>query len=145
MKSLKEKKIDWKILISGILLVASFLIVVVCGWVYIKNNTNFIEQANSLLEEKDQLINNNVILWWSFGILLFWVALLLSLKDIWKVFWFFVWEFLLIMGSVLFIIGIMVNHLKLSFRVALILSSFVIYYSVYKAKEVFDLQKKKGI
>lgn len=122
--------------IIGVLLFISLTIVSFCSWYYLKNDTNFFEQGKILLHGKEQFVDYNILWLWSIGIILFGICIFF-LKDLKKAFLFFIWEFILLVASVLFIIGIFVPYLKIRFRLALIVSSFIIYYSIYKAKEYY--------
>ncbi len=136
-----KKRINRKFLFVYSLLIISFLLIVLCSLFYIKNNTNFIEQGINLLSEKEQTISNNLLLIWIIGVIFFGISIFF-LRDVGKVFLFFIWEFLLIIASALFLIGALVPDLKWNFKLLFILSAFIIYYSVFEAKQILEGVKK---
>ena len=134
----KTKKIRWIELLAGILLVSSFLIVSSASYIYLAQNTLFFQQFLDLVKTTDQTLSYTLMNWWAFGIILFGLAIILSFRDIKKVFLFFSFEFVLIIGTAPLLIGLVSDFYLERFRFALIISTFIIYYSVYKAKEFFS-------
>ena len=128
-----------KQIIRLILLIIAFTLVTICSYIYLTNNTGFIENVNNLIKEKPQTINNGVVYLWGYGIILFIVAMIFGLKETGKVFTFFAGEIFLIFGSALFLIGVFISNIKPKFRFFFIFSSFIIYYTMYKQRELYHL------
>ena len=132
-QSPKEKRFGkFQLKIGYFLLIVSFILIGYFTYTYILNSTNFLEQAQSLVEGKEQFISVTMLRLLILGIVLFALAAVF-LPDVWKAFLAFVGESALIAVSVLFLIALVIPDFRLVFRLAFILSAFIIYYAVWRA------------
>lgn len=119
--------------IGLVFLAIAFMMISWSSYVYIKDNTNFFEQSHSLIENKFQWVKLDITFFWGSGIIIFGIAIFL-LKYIKQVFLLFLLESLSLLVSVLLILFLFISNYTLFFKAELIVSSFAIYYALYRIR-----------
>ncbi len=116
-----------------IILILSFLLVSVGGYLYLINYTNFISQGLSLIEGINQSINPWIMWAFSLGLILFGVFLFTS-KRFGEILWIFFIDGLQLVSGALLVLGLFVPYV-IQFRLGLIISAFIIYFVSHIARE----------
>ena len=119
--------------IQVVLLLLSFLLITISSYFYLIKYTNFVYQGLSLIVGKDQTISSWIMWGFSIGLLLFGIFLSTSRRFL-EVLWVFFIDGLTLVSGALLILGLFVPY-RMSFRLGLIISAFIIYFVSYIARE----------
>ena len=123
-------------IIKVLLLLISFVLISITSYFYLINYTNFQSQGLALIEGKEQLINSLILGGFSLGLILFGIFLMVSRRFL-EILVMFLIDSLTIISGALLILGLFVPY-KFNFKIALIISSFIIYFAFYIAKEFYN-------